>query len=218
MDREFWQARWATGQIGFHQDRVNPYLQRHWPELALPSATRVLVPLCGKSLDLLWLAEQGYRVLGVELAQRAVEDFFAEQRLQPQVSQQDGFEIYRAGAIELWCGDFFALSAGHLAGCSALYDRAALIALPADMRLRYAAHLQAILAPGSRGLLVTLDYAQAQMDGPPFAVSNAEVHRLLAEGWQLQLLEECDVLDENRRFRERGLQGLDERVYRLVRR
>jgi thiopurine S-methyltransferase len=218
MDGEFWLARWASGQIGFHQDRVNPYLRRHWPELALPVAAQVLVPLCGKSLDLLWLAEQGYRVLGVELAQRAVEDFFVEQGLQPQVSQQDAFAVYRADNIELWCGDFFALSAELVAGCSALYDRAALIALPAGMRLRYVAHLHGILAPGSSGLLVTLDYAQAQMAGPPFAVSDAEVHGLLARGWQLQLLEECDVLDENGRFRQRGLQRLDERVYRLVRR
>ncbi|UTW08337.1 thiopurine S-methyltransferase [Pseudomonas benzenivorans] len=218
MHEEFWQARWAQGQIGFHQVEVNPCLLRCWPGLASPNGAQVLVPLCGKSLDLVWLAGQGHRVLGVELARKAVEDFFIEQRLQPQVSRQGDFEVYRAGDIELWCGDFFALTAEHLVGCTALYDRAALIALPAEMRVRYAAHLSAILAPGTRGLLVTLDYAQAQMDGPPFAVSDAEVRGLLAQDWQLRFLESRDVLEENGRFRQRGLQYLDERVYRLSRR
>ncbi|MBS7661162.1 thiopurine S-methyltransferase [Pseudomonas lalucatii] len=218
MEAAFWQARWAQGQIGFHQDEVNPYLRRYWPELALRGAGRVLVPLCGKSLDLLWLAAQGHRVLGVELAQKAVEDFFAEQRLQPQVSQLGPFRVYAAGAVELWCGDFFHLRAEHLLECTAVYDRAALIALPPSMRQRYAAHLGTILAPGSRGLLVSLDYAQEQMDGPPFAVSDAEVQGLFAAGWRLELLEAGDVLAENDRFRQRGLQWLDERVYRLVRR
>ncbi|WPC03588.1 thiopurine S-methyltransferase [Pseudomonas benzenivorans] len=217
MDEAFWQARWAQGQIGFHQGEVNPYLQRYWPELALNGTGRVLVPLCGKSLDMAWLAAQGHQVLGVELARQAVEGFFAERGLTPQVSQLGAFEVYRGGNIELWCGDFFELRAEHLRGCTALYDRAALIALPAPMRQRYTAHLNRLLAPGSRGLLVTLDYAQAQMEGPPFAVSDAEVRSLFAAGWQVESLEACDVLAENERFRQRGLQYLDERVYRLSR-
>ncbi|WP_439888206.1 thiopurine S-methyltransferase [Pseudomonas sp. MBLB4123] len=218
MDEAFWQARWAQGQIGFHQGEVNPYLQRYWPELALNGAGRVLVPLCGKSLDMAWLAARGHRVLGVELARQAVEGFFAERGLAPQISQHGAFEVYRAENIELWCGDFFALRAEHLADCAAFYDRAALIALPPPMRQRYAAHLGAILAPGSRGLLVSLDYEQAQMEGPPFAVGDAEVRGLFAAGWQVEGLETCDVLAENERFRQRGLRQLDERVYRLARR
>lgn len=218
MHGDFWQARWAQGQIGFHQDQVNPYLRRYWPGLALPEEARVLVPLCGKSRDLAWLADQGHRVLGVELARKAIEDFFVEQQLQPQVSRQGVFDVYRAADIELWCGDFFALKAEHLQGCAALYDRAALIALPTEMRVRYAAHLGAILAPGTRGLVVTLDYEQAQMDGPPFALCDAEVQTLLARDWRLELLESRDVLAENGRFRQRGLQRLDERVYRVSRR
>src|ERR1700739_935957 len=114
MQPEFWHKKWESNQIGFHQPEVNPYLQRHWPDLAIPAQSRVLVPLCGKSLDLLWLAGRGHRVLGVELSQRAVEDFFREQQLQPQISEEGGFEVYRAGAIELRCGDFFALSANDV--------------------------------------------------------------------------------------------------------
>src|SRR3990167_7541551 len=115
---------------------------------------------------------------GVELAQKAVEDFVAEQGLTAEISEEGAFKVYRAGAVELWCGDFFALTAEQLGDCQAFYDRAALIALPADLRVRYVTHLQAILPAGCRGLLITLDYQQSQMDGPPFAVTDAEVHEL----------------------------------------
>lgn len=215
MHAEFWQARWARGEIGFHLPEVNPCLQRHWPALALPGQARVLLPLCGKSLDIAWLASQGHRVAGVELAQKAVEAFFHEHALQPQISQEGAFLVYRAGVVEIYCGDFFALTAQQLGDCQAFYDRAALIALPDEMRVRYAAHLSAVLPAASQGLLVTLDYEQAQMQGPPFAVSDGEVQQLFAGEWRVEALECGDALDE--KFRQRGLQRLDERVYRLRR-
>lgn len=218
MEHDFWQERWALGQIGFHLEEVNPYLQRYWPGLALEPASRVLVPLCGKSLDLLWLAAQGHAVLGVELAQKAVEDFFLEQGLVAEVEVRGAFRIHRAGNLELWCGDFFALSAADVAGCQALYDRAALIALPLELRERYVCHLAQILPPACTGLLVTLDYPQEQMAGPPFAVPAQEVRRLLEPDWQVRALETVDVLGENWRFLQRGLQRLDEAVYRLCKR
>lgn len=123
--------------------------------------------------------------------------------------------FYRAGAVEIYCGDFFALTAQQLGDCQAFYDRAALIALPDEMRVRYAAHLSVILPAASQGLLVTLDYEQAQMQGPPFAVSDGEVQQLFAGEWRIEALECGDALDE--KFRQRGLQRLDERVYRLRR-
>ena len=214
MQPEFWHKKWESNQIGFHQPEVNPYLQRHWPDLAIPAQARVLVPLCGKSLDLLWLAGRGYQVLGVELSEKAVEDFFLGQQLQPQISEQGDFKIYRAGAIELWCGDFFLLTAADVAGCTALYDRAAVIALPPSMRERYAAHLQGLL-PACRGLLVTLDYDQSQMPGPPFSVDDAEVQRLLGRVWRVEMLEEQDVLGDSWKFVQAGVTRLEERVYRI---
>mgnify|MGYP006186955445 CR=1 FL=1 len=137
MHEDFWQERWARNEIGFHLREVNPYLQRHWPDLGLAAGAQVLVPLCGKSLDMAWLAGQGYRVLGVELAESAVIAFFAEQELTPEVDQYGAFRRYRAGAVELLCGDFFALQAADVAACAGLYDRAALIALPQEMRSSY---------------------------------------------------------------------------------
>ncbi|MCO8312229.1 thiopurine S-methyltransferase [Pseudomonas mandelii] len=215
MQPEFWHKRWASNQIGFHLPEVNPYLQRFWPALGLEEGARVLVPLCGKSLDLLWLAHQGHEVLGVELSEKAVEDFFSEHQFDPDVSEQGPFKVYRAGSIELWCGDFFELTAGDVADCSGLYDRAALIALPPAMREQYAAHLIRILPKDASGLLITLDYDQAQMAGPPFAVLDDEVQRLFGNVWALKILEDQDVLGESWKFLEAGVTRLEERVYRV---
>ena len=215
MQHEFWHKKWASNQIGFHLPQVNPHLQRHWPDLNIPASARVLVPLCGKSLDLPWLAGLGHQVLGVELSEKAVEDFFTEHQLQPQISENGAFKVYRADAIELWCGDVFALTADDVAECTALYDRAALIALPPPMRERYAAQLQQILPQGLEGLLITLDYDQTQIPGPPFAVNDDEAQRLLGQGWQLEKLEERDILAESPKFLQGGVEWLVERVYRV---
>ncbi|WP_025857863.1 thiopurine S-methyltransferase [Pseudomonas sp. CHM02] len=216
MEPKFWQERWARNQIGFHLPEVNPYLQRHWPQLALAEDAQVLVPLCGKSLDLIWLASRGLRVLGVELSEQAVEAFFSEQNLVPRITRQGAFTVYQADRVEVWCGDFFALDADVLAGCTALYDRAALIALPPLMRARYAEHLNSLLPPGCQGLLITLDYDQAQKAGPPFAVTDDEVKVLFGSEWTLEALEEQDILGESWKFVQDGVTRLDERVYQLT--
>ncbi|WP_426099423.1 thiopurine S-methyltransferase [Pseudomonas sp. PSPC3-3] len=218
MDSQFWRERWARNQIGFHLPEVNPYLQRHWPRLALAQGAKVLVPLCGKSLDLVWLASQGHRVLGVELSEQAVEAFFSEQGLTPRISQRGVFKVYQADVIEVWCGDFFALDADALRDCTALYDRAALIALPPLMRARYTEHLNVLLGAGCKGLLITLDYDQTQKAGPPFAVAEDEVNLLLGAHWALEVLEEQDVLGESWKFVQDGVTRLEERAYQLTRR
>ncbi|MGE7812344.1 thiopurine S-methyltransferase [Pseudomonas sivasensis] len=217
MEPKFWQERWARNQLGFHLPEVNPYLQRHWPSLALAEGAKVLVPLCGKSLDLMWLATQGHRVLGVELSEQAVEAFFSEQSLTPRITQRGVFTVYQADLIEVWCGDFFALDAEVLADCTAVYDRAALIALPPLMRSQYTEQLNNMLRPGCQGLLITLDYDQTQKAGPPFAVTDEEVKVLLGAHWSLQVIEKQDILGESWKFVQDGVTGLDERVYRVAR-
>lgn len=216
MEPKFWQERWARNQIGFHLPEVNPYLQRHWPPLA--EGAKVLVPLCGKSLDLMWLASQGLRVVGVELSEQAVEAFFSEQNLTPRITERGVSKVYQADSIEIWCGDFFALDAEVLADCTALYDRAALIALPPLMRAQYTDHLNAWLPAGCQGLLITLDYEQVQKAGPPFAVTDEEVQLLLGERWVLRVLQEQDILGESWKFVQDGVTRLEERVYQLVKR
>nr|WP_314490623.1 thiopurine S-methyltransferase [uncultured Pseudomonas sp.] len=216
MEPAFWHERWAAQQIGFHQSEVNAYLRRHWSSLGLASGSQVLVPLCGKSVDMVWLAEQGHRVLGVELSREAVAAFFTEHRLTPTLEQRGAFEVWRSEAVELWCGDFFDLTAEDLAGCSALYDRAALIALPPTMRQRYLRHLCQQLPVAVQGLLVTLEYDQALIGGPPFSVRESEVHKGLG-GWHIIELERQEIAQQSPRFVAAGVQTLLERAYRLSR-
>lgn len=215
MKSEFWLERWQRNEIGFHQEEINLHLQQFWPGLALAAGACVFVPLCGKSRDMLWLRAKGYRVLGVELSPLAVRDFFSENELVPEVSACAAGERWSCDGIELICGDFFALTAADLQSVGAVFDRASLVALPPEMREQYAQHLRAVLPPQASMLLVTMDYAQAQMAGPPFAVSEGEVRTLYGAHYTVQRIQSLDVLTENPRFRERGLTRLDEVVYYL---
>lgn len=216
MQAEFWLTRWERGEIGFHLDDTNPCLRQFWPQLQVPTGSRILVPLCGKSLDMLWLRNQGYRVVGVELSQIAVETFFDEAGLVPEVSHTGRFQHYRAGDIEVLCGDFFALTIADVPDLVAVYDRASLIALPPELRSRYARHLSTLLPVGGPSLLVTMDYPQSEMPGPPFAVAEAEVHQLYDGAARVQSLAVFDVLAGNERFRQRGLTRMQEYVYQLT--
>lgn len=216
MNTEFWIERWQTREIGFHQPRVNDYLQAWWPSLGLPPDTTVFVPLCGKSIDMHWLRERGHRVIGVEVAREAVRDFFAEWQVEARVAQQGSFERWEHDGITVLCGDFFDLQPHDLATVSAVFDRAALIALPATLRVDYVGKMSDVLPAQCTTLLVAIDYPQAQMSGPPFAVDNEEVLLLFAQS-RIALLQESDVLNEpdNARFQARGLTQLIERVYRI---
>jgi thiopurine S-methyltransferase len=215
VEADFWQQRWRQGQIGFHQDRVTPLLRQYWSALSLPAGSRVFVPLAGKTLDMDWLVAQGHRVLGVELSQVAVDEFFAEQGLVPARHASRYGQHHVAGDIELICGDAFALDAKALAGCTGVFDRAALIALPASMRLRYANELYARLPAGVRGLLVTLEYPQHEKTGPPFAVDEDEVRALYERDWRIDMLERRDILAAEPRFMAEGVTQLATVAYRL---
>ena len=217
MNPTFWTERWQAGQIGFHNGSVHPLLEKHWTLESLNTGEKVFVPLCGKSEDLYWLSRSGHEVLGVELSRIAVESFFEEHDLKPAFAELDHFGKWSAQNIELLCGDFFDMQPADMAGIRLVYDRAALIALPPDMRRRYADHLQQILGDGSRILLITLTYPQYQMSGPPFSVDEAEVHELFDEGFEIRLLEEENVLSNHQHFAARGLTELVERVYLLKR-
>lgn len=214
MEADFWHQRWQDNLIGFHQNEINPYLLEYWPQLELDEGSGVLVPLCGKSLDMLWLAER-YNVRGVELSPRAVEDFFAEQKLKPGRREEDGFSVCETTGITLYCGDFLNLSSSVLGNVSAVYDRAALIALPPVMRARYVSHLNSLCPAGTQMLLVTMAYNQTEMDGPPFSVEDAEIHELFDAHWRVERLREDDILENEAKFRERGLGRLSENIYRL---
>jgi len=216
MEHSFWHERWERAEIGFHQQDVNVHLQQFWSRLGLPSGQRVFAPLCGKSRDLLWLAGEGHPVTGVEISPIAVEAFFQENGLQPRRRQEGAFEIWEQDELRILLGDFFALESHHLTDIAGVYDRASLIALPPALRERYVGHLDAILPPEIRTLLVTLEYDQEQLTGPPFAVAEAEVRVLYQSTHDIELLDTRDALSEESRWRDRGLTWLLERVYRLT--
>lgn len=217
MDKNFWLSRWEREETGFHQAEVNPYLRKHWRELNLPENSAVFVPLCGKSHDMIWLQQQGHPVLGVELSAIAVQSFFNENGFIPHHDTTEKFNCCEAGRIRILCGDFFDLCKDDLADVRAVYDRASLIALPPDMRERYIEHLMRTLPVAANILLVTLDYPQSEMQGPPFAVSSAEVETLFGKHAEVRLLEQTDVLSQNPRFQQRGLSSLQESVFLLTR-
>ncbi len=216
MEPDFWHRRWRENLIGFHLPGFNPQLEKFWPQLSIEAGAPVFVSLCGKSLDLLWLAER-HPVTGVELSPVAVQAFFEENNLEYRQAQADGFNLCESERISILCGDFFALQAAQLSHIKAVYDRASLIALPADMRRKFVSHLEAVLPADVKMLLVTLDYPQQQMDGPPFSVSKSEVQDLFATGWSVEHLHEDDVLVREARFRERGVTRMTENVFYLQR-
>ena len=216
MEKDFWLERWERQEIGFHQDEVNPYLREYWQELHSANGGAVFVPLCGKSRDMLWLREQGHDVLGVELSTIAVHAFFEENGYPPQHAIDGKFDSCTADGIRILCGDFFDLSQDDLAQVSAVYDRASLVALPPEMRERYARHLVSILPPATQILLVTFDYPQQEMQGPPFAVSVGEVESLYRDHAEIRLLAQLDVLAQNPRFQQRGLSRLHENIFLLT--
>jgi thiopurine S-methyltransferase len=174
MQPDFWHQRWAGNQIGFHESQVNPLLVAHLDALGIAHGARVFLPLCGKTLDIDWLLSRGYRVVGAELSPLAVAQLFERLGLTPVVRQAGALECHGAAGLEVFVGDIFNLSAVALGAVDAVYDRAALIALPVPMRQQYAAHLRALTGDAPQ-LLITLEYDQKCMDGPPFCVPAAEV-------------------------------------------
>lgn len=214
MEASFWQQRWQESKIGFHLDKVNPLLIQYVNKLQLAPGQQVFVPLSGKSHDLIWLAEQGYRVLANELSPVAVAAFFAENNLVPSQMQKGDLTFYQSGLITFVCGDFFKLIPPQMVNVAAVYDRAALVAMPEGMRADYCRHLNA-LCPTQPRLLVSLEYEQAEMAGPPFAVLEKEVDAVYAGGFKLDCLQRNDVLAEHAHFAAKGLSALHESVYIL---
>ncbi len=213
MQQEFWHERWQLNQIGFHNQEVNSHLQHNWPTLNITTGSRVFVPLCGKSNDMLWLLAQGFEVIGVELSPLAVQAFFAENGLSVTIRQQGKFSVSETEGLSIYCGNFFDLNANDLTGVNAVYDRASLVALPPEMRAAYALHMQSLLKPGTKTLLVAFDYPQHEMQGPPFSVQTHEVQTLYSNWCHVELLQTEDILDREPGFLAKGVTRMQEQVY-----
>lgn len=176
MDHDFWHRKWADKQIGFHEGEVNGLLAAYFDTLAIPAGGRIFLPLCGKTRDIAWLLNQGYQVAGAELSADAVDQLFDELGVTPEVTELAPVKKYSAPGIDVLVGDIFTVTGAILGSVDAIYDRAALVALPAEMRKHYTTHLMR-LCPGTPQFLITFTYDQARMDGPPFSVPEDEVRR-----------------------------------------
>ncbi len=217
VDNQHWLDRWEENRIGFHETAVNQHLTTYISQFDLPAAASVFLPLCGKTQDIVWLAQQGYEVTGIELSQIAIEAFFAENSLEFERFDTDRFSIYKSANISLLQGDFFDLKSQDLTACQLVYDRAALIAMELPDRPRYFEHMLSIIPALSNMLLVTLEYDQAEMLGPPFSVPTGEVYQYYADAFSINLLARNDVIDARPRWRKVGLTALSESVFRLDR-
>lgn len=192
MDASFWHRRWEKNEVAFHESKANPLLVKHFNELSVAKGRRIFLPLCGKTLDISWLLSKGYRVAGAELSQIAIEQLFMELGVQPEISAVGEVEQWSANDLDIFVGDIFALSKKVLGPVDAIYDRAALVAFPQDMRIRYTAHLTEITGKAPQ-LLICYDYDQSVMEGPPFSVSNNEVKRHYATKYDVTLIASADV-------------------------
>ncbi len=215
MQLEDWDARWRAGQIGFHQSKVTGALEDFGADVLGSDPGRVLVPLCGKTVDLVFLADRADTVIGVEFVEQAVQEFFDEQGLRPVIDEGPP-RAYRAENYVIFASDIFEINDRHTGVIDVVFDRAALVALEHDVRIRYAAQLSSILPVGARILLVTFDYDQPMMSGPPFAVSDIEVAALFGNGFDIEHLRTRDVLDAQ--FRGRGLAAMTESTFCLTKR
>ncbi len=189
MEPEFWLERWEKREIGFHQEDINRFLEQYWSTLKLAKDSTVFVPLCGKSKDMRWLAQQGHYVLGVEVSETAVREFFEEWEVKPTRENKGPFVSYSASNIEILVGDFFALTAEDVRQVTGVYDRASLVALPPDMRRDYVNLLGEILPAKAQTLLISFEYRVDARKGPPFSIDKAAVKSLFAEKCNINLLD-----------------------------
>ena len=215
LDPTFWHERWQGGVTPWHESSPNKQLVAHFHRLKVSAAAQVLVPLCGKSKDMQWLQANGCRVLGVELSEIAAQAFFEDSQIEYTRREQGAFTVFEGSTATVLCGDVFALRREHLSQVTAVYDRAALIALDAPDRQRYALSLPALLPAAAAQLVVTLHYDAQRMDGPPFSVSPDEIKALYGERYQMTAMEAVDVLEDEPRFRARGLSWLTEQAFLL---
>lgn len=192
MDAGFWHQKWEKGEIAFHESETNPLLIRHFEKLNTAAGSRVFLPLCGKTRDIAWLLAGGHRVVGAELSALAIEQLFSELGVVPEIDAAGKLVHYCASGIDIHVGDIFDMSAEVLGPIGAIYDRAAMVALPAGVREKYASHLIDITSAAPQ-LLVTLEYDQQRLEGPPFSVDEVEVRRHYGAAYQLQRVESNTV-------------------------
>lgn len=217
MEISYWQSRWQKNNTGWHMDVVYPPLPKLWSRLSIKTGEHVLVPLCGKSLDLHWLVEQGMQVTGVEASPKALREVRQQYREPFSQDSSHGFTVYRSEHMELWQGDFLKVPVSEIPTPDLVYDKAAIVALPPDMRNSYVRKLLELCGPETQLLIQAFEYNQQEMSGPAFSVEESELERHLGDRFALHLMHEQSKLEELSKFQQRGLSSyLTEKVYHLT--
>ncbi|WP_133471620.1 thiopurine S-methyltransferase [Paraglaciecola marina] len=210
MEKEYWISKWQNKELGFHQPSVNPLLESHFSKLALEEGARIFIPLCGKTLDVGWLLSLGYQVVGIEMVESAVIQLFEELQVTPNIKTIGKLKCYRAGELEIYVGDIFDLTLDILGDVDAVYDRAALVALPEGLRKKYAVHLP-LITKHAKQLLISFVYDQNKMAGPPFSVDDNEVNNHYRVAYSLTLLADDKVKEA-----VKGNKDVLEKVWLLI--
>ena len=210
-----WLEFWENNEINWHSDDVTQELEEYLGLLKLEPGDRVFFPLCGKSLDMTYMLNQGFSVIGVELSEIGIEQFFYENGLDFTISSVGEFNLYSAKNIEIYCGDFFSLTSELLCDVKAVFDRKSLIALDRNLRQKYVKHLNDIISLGVRMLLITLHYPQHQMSGPPFSVDKSEVESLFSMAFKYQELKCFEDVENGSKLERAGVDYIENAAYCL---
>lgn len=213
MEHDFWHNAWDKGRQGWHQKSVNQHLETWWKKFDADASEPVFVPLCGKSVDMLWLLEQGHPITGVELNEGAVAAFFAENTIPSTQQKQENFQVYNNPQLSIYAGDFFKLTRSQLSHTKLVFDRAALIALPPAMRHDYVEKMKDILSIGCKIFLITTVYDESEMSGPPFSVADEEIQRLFSTGFNIEKVESSNDPVLLGGLVKRGLTSLTENIW-----
>jgi len=216
MKSDFWMERWQKNEIGFHQQDFHQQLVSHQDKFSLPTNAKILVPLCGKTKDLMYLQKMG-EVTGVELSPLATQQFFTENFGEmPKSNSIGALEKFSKEKIEIFCGDFFHLKAKDAGPFDFFFDRAAIVALPSAMRPDYAAKLKSLLTPKAQGLLITFEHAGAQTIGPPFSVQEEEIRMLFAPEFKLELLDSLSFTPQSKLYAQNNIHSVQEKVFKIT--
>ena len=210
-----WLEFWANNETNWHSDVVTQELEKYLGLLKLESGDTVFIPLCGKSLDMIYMLNRGFSVIGVEVSEIGIKQFFHENGLDFTISQVGEFDLYSAKNIEIYCGDFFSLTSKHLCGVKAVFDRKSLIALDRNLRQKYVKHLNDIISLGVRILLITLHYPKHQMSGPPFSVDKSEVESLFSMAFNYQELKPFQDIENGLKLARSGVDYIENAAYCL---
>ena len=210
-----WLEFWENNEINWHSDIVTQELEEYLGLLKLEPGNKVFFPLCGKSLDMIYLLNQGFSVVGVELSEIAIKQFFHENGLDYTITRGGKFDLYSAKNIEIYCGDFFSLSSKHLSDVKAVFDRKSLIALDQNLRQKYVKHLNDIISLGVRVLLITLHYPQHQMSGPPFSVEKSEVESLFSMAFKYRELKSYKDIENGSKLERASVDYIENAAYCL---